>query len=160
MTEKPDRKRRHRRYINRPFEFPASVQGQLNTVFICFASVVHHAQQFEEVFEGLLTALNNVAPQPVTAEDLENNRSIGLPASKARSDTRVDYLAKRKQISTALKQKSFLLHRYFMERTRELDSDRGRRQMMTELLRIEHNLVRSRLAISRYWIAIWEDPPS
>ena len=157
MDEQPDGKRRYRRYIERPFGFPDSVQGQLNAVFICFASVVHHAQQFEEVLEELLTGLNNVASQPVTAQDLESNRSIGLPASRASNETRVDYLAKRKLISTTLKQKSFLLHRFFMERASKLDSDSGRRQMIAELLRIEHNLVLSRLAISRYGIAIWQE---
>ena len=160
----------NRRYRARPFEFPESVQDQLNAVFRCYGSVVHHAQQFEVVFGGMLTAYNRITSNPFTVEDIESNKSIelivckGLIASKIRrhasNQVKIDYLSKRKLLSTTLREKRFLLHRFFIERDSELYSDCGRRQMIAELLRIEHNLDRSRLAIIAYGIAIWLEPLS
>ena len=142
-------------------QFPESVQDQLNAVFICFASVVHHAQQFEEVLERFLTTYNRVTSDSVTVADMGSSKSIGLIVSKTRKHARkhekVRYFSTRKLLATTLREKRYLLHRFFIKREAEFDSARGRRLLMAELLRIERNLVRSRIALGSMETSIWQD---
>ena len=151
----------NRRYRARPFEFPESVQDQLNAVFACFGSAVRHSQLFEEELERFLTAYNLVTSDSVTVEDMGSGKSIWVVVSRVRryvgKQEKIDYFRIMKLLSTTLRKRELLLHKFFLNREARFHSHMGRRRLIVELLRIEHNLDRSRLALNSMESALWRD---
>ena len=140
---------------------PARVQIQCNDVFAYYGSVARDAQRFEEELERFLATYNRVTSDSVTAADMGSGKSIGLIVSRTRKHARkhekVRYFSTRKLLATTWREKRYLLHRFFIEREAEFHSVRGRRLLMAELLRIERNLVRSRIALGSMETSIWQD---
>ena len=151
----------NRGYRWRPFSRSAAVQNQLNAVFACFGSAVRHSQLFEEELERFLTAYNLVTSDSVTVEDMRSGKSIGVVVSRLRryvgKQEKNDYFRIMKLLSTTLRERELLLHKFFLNREARFHSHMGRRRLIAELQRIEHNLDRSRLALNSMESALWRD---
>jgi hypothetical protein len=96
-------------------------EGQLNAVFACFGSVAQHAQMFEEALGNFLLAYNNVRPEKMSAQELEEltqnmqGRTMGQLLYELKSRVTFNAGDYRERMEAALKARNYLMHKWFLE---------------------------------------------
>ena len=88
-------------------------------------------------------------------DDIGDNNDDGL-LGRVRQFVGVSDESIEQGFTTALNERNFLIHRFFLERNSDLESTEGRMKLLYELNRIERNLDSSRVAINAMRIAMSE----
>ena len=132
-----------------------SNEGQINAVFACFGSAVQRAQLIEQGLQRFLVIYNKITSDTMTEEDIEKKTLAGL-RREIRKHITINDDSVEKEFSTALAERNFLIHRFFLERNPLLASREGRMQLLAELVDIEANLEHCRVIINAMRIAMCE----
>lgn len=143
-----------RSYTGESLRMLESEEGQLNAVFACFGSAVQHAQLFEQGLARFLAMYNKVASHSINIEDIEHRKTMGQLLDKFGRHITIEDKSIEEGFATALRERNYLAHHFFLERNSALESNEGRRQLLSELTRTEANLDRCRVAINAMRIAM------
>ena len=141
-------------YTDESLRMLQSGEGQLNAVFACFGSAVQHAQLFEQGLTRFLTMYNKVASDQVSVDDIGHKMTMGQLLRKVGQHVTINDNSVEERFSTALMERNYLIHRFFLERNTLLQSSEGRMQLLSELVGIEANLEGSRVTINAMRIAM------
>lgn len=114
-------------------------EGQLDAVFACFGSAAQHAQMFEAELKRFLVAYNKIANTHIV-ELRTSKKTMGALLTEMRKYVRFDDDEIDAKIEGALKGRNFLMHHFFLERDEKLGNQKGRMELLAELLRIETDL--------------------
>lgn len=135
-------------------------EGQLNAVFACFGSVAQHAQMFEEALGNFLLAYNNVRPEKMSAQELEEltqnmqGRTMGQLLYELKSRVTFNAGDYRERMEAALKARNYLMHKWFLERRDAFNSEAGRMALLQELVDKEQLLDSARIMANAMRIAM------
>ena len=155
-------------YTSESLKMLESKEGQLNAVFACFGSAAQHGQILEATLDELIRSLDSLAGQASPLAGLLDGASNAHRRAVRRKQTigqLIGELKKRVTISdewvwetleTALEQRNFLIHRYFLERADRFDSHSGRIRMLKELALIEGALNKATRITSGMRVAVDE----
>ena len=131
-----------------------SREGQLNAVFACFGSAAQHAQLFEQGLTRFLVMYNKIASDTVSVDDIGKKETMGQLIHKVGQYVEISDHSVEEGFSTALAERNFLMHRFFLERNSQLATCAGRMQLLSELVGIEADLERCRVTINAIRIAM------
>ena len=145
---------RQRGYTTESLKMLETEEEQLNAVFACFGSAVQHSQLFEQGLTRFLKMYNKIASDSLSIDDLGKKMTMGQLLSKVRQRVTIKEDSVEEGFSTALDQRNYLVHRFFLERNSGLESTEGRMGLLTELVEIERNLERCRVMINAMRIAM------
>ena len=143
-------------YTSESLKMLESEEGQLNAVFACFGSAVQHAQLFEQGLTRFLTMYNMISSPSVRIEDIGTKMTMGRLLHKVSQHVAIDDSAVEEGFNRALEERNYLIHRFFLERSSELNSTEDRMQLLSDLVSIEANLERCRVLINAMRIAMCE----
>lgn len=143
-------------YTEESLKMPQSREGQLNAVFACFGSAAQHAQLFEQGLTRFLVMYNKIASDTVSVDDIGRKMTMGQLLRKVGQHVTISDHSLEERFSTALTERNFLIHRFFLERNSLLGSSEERMQLLSELVDIEANLERCRVTINAMRIAMCE----
>lgn len=141
-------------YTSESLKMLESEEGQLNAVFACFGSAVQHAQLFEQGLARFLTTYNKISSDPISVEEIVHKKTMGQLIRRFGKHITVSDESITEGFSIALKERNYLVHHFFLERDSELRSNAGRMQLLVELVSIEKNFDRCRVAINAMRIAM------
>ena len=144
------------RYTDESLKMLESKEGQLNAVFACFGSATQHAQLFEQGLTRFLTIYNKIASDSVRIDDIGQKLTMGGLLKRIRRHVTINDDSVEEGFSSALKERNYLVHRFFLERDPQLRSTEGRMELLSELIAIENNLERCRIMINAMRIAMCE----
>jgi len=123
-----------------------SEEGQLNAVFACFGSAAQHAQFFEEALADFLLAYNQACNKSLSVADLEavdmklRKKTMGTLLVDFKKYAKISDNNVIKYMDTALVNRNFLMHRFFLERGDYFKTEAGRMGLLKELVGIEQQL--------------------
>ena len=143
-----------RGYTDESLRMLQSGEGQLNAVFACFGSAAQHAQLFEQGLTRFLIMYNKIASDSVSVDDIGQKMTMGQLLRKVGQHVTISDNSVEEGFSTALMDRNYLIHRFFLERNPLLGSSEGRMQLLSELVGIEANLERCRVMINAMRIAM------
>ena len=141
-------------YTSESLRMLESEEGQLNAVFACFGSAVQHAQLFEQSLTRFLMMYNKISSDSVSVEDIGRKMTMGKLLSRVRKYIVFTDDAIEERFSTAVDQRNYLSHRFFLECSSALESTEGRLQLIYYLTRVERILDRSRVTVNSMRIAM------
>lgn len=145
-----------RGYSSESLRMLETEEGQLNAVFAYFGSVVQHAQLFEQGLTRFLTMYNRILSDTLAIDDIGDKMTMGQLLGKVRRFVELSDESIEKGFTTALHDRNYLIHRFFLERNSDLELTEGRMKLLYELNQIERNLDKSRVAINAMRIAMCE----
>ena len=131
-----------------------SEEGQLNAVFACYGSAAQHAQLFEQGLARFLVIYNKITSDSIGVDDVGHKMTMGQLLNKLRQHVTIDDNSVEEWFDAALKERNYLIHRFFLERDQGLKSAEGRMELLAELVKIEANLNRCRVMINAMRIAM------
>lgn len=131
-----------------------TAEGQKNAVFACFGSAVQHAQLFEQGLERFIGAYNTITSESLRTDDIGRKMTMGQLLHRVRQYVTTNSDSIEKDFTAALEQRNYLIHRFFLERAREVSSGEGRLRLLSELLRMQARFERCRVAIDAMRIAM------
>ncbi len=123
-------------------EMLKSEEGQLNAVFACFGSAAQHGQFFEEALADFLCAYNRLCQTSFTISDLDHleakfaRQTMGVLLSELRKHVRIGDENVVVLMDEALKKRNFLMHNFFRQRNEAFQTEKGRMDMLKELVEI------------------------
>lgn len=138
-----------------------SPEGQLNAAFACFGSAAQHAQLFEEALVRFLSAYNRISGHAVSLDDLEayerslNKKTMGQLLRELSKYVTIEDSEATTDLDDSLEQRNFLMHRFFLVKMNEFETEEGRLGLIKELLAIESVLDRSRIRLNAMRIAMY-----
>ena len=141
-------------YTSESLRMLDSEEGQLNAVFACFGSAVQHAQLFEQSLTRFLMMYNKISSDSASIEDIGRKMTMGELLRKVRKYVAITDDAIEERFSTAVEQRNYLSHRFFLECSSALESTEGRLQLIYYLTRVERILDRSRVTVNSMRIAM------
>ena len=144
------------RYSNESLKMLKTEEGQLNAVYACFGSAVQHAQLFEQALTRFLTIYNRIAADSVSFDDIGRKWTLGQLLRKVRQHVRFDDESVDHSFEVALKNRNFLIHHFFLDRSSALSTTEGRLALLNELIGIESDLERCRVTVNAMRIAMCE----
>ena len=121
-------------------------EGQNNAVFACYGSASQHAQLLEEQLKQFLLAYNKLRNTDWKLEDIEEfgdstkKMTMGALLRQMQKHVRFNEQGVVDTIETVLKNRNFLIHRYFLERDDWFKTKKGRMMMIEELVKLERQL--------------------
>ena len=147
-----------RGYTEESMKMLESEEGQSNAIFACCGSAVQRAQLFEQSLTRLLQVYSEITADTVGIDDIGKRMTIGQLLKKVRQRIAISSDSVEDRLSGALEQRNFLIHRFFLERGSQLNQERGRKQLLKELLGIHtilddaSTLINAmRIAMCRAW---------
>ena len=143
-----------RGYTDESLRMLESGEGQLNAVFACFGSAAQHAQLFEQGLARFLIMYNKIASDSVSVDDIGQKLTMGQLLRRVGQHVTINDNSVEERFSTALIERNYLIHRFFLERNPLLASSEGRMQLLSELVGIEANLESCRVTINAMRIAM------
>ena|SRR5215510_6004284 len=127
-------------------EMLKSEEGQLNAVFACFGSAAQHGQFFEAAVGDFLLAYNRVLKKSLTLSDLDaletdlQKKTLGALLGQFRKHVTISEDEVSALLSDALQKRNFLIHRFFLDRQEKFRTEKGRFEMLSELVAIDVQL--------------------
>ena len=139
-----------------------SEEGQLNAVFACFGSAAQHSQYYEAALEEFLVVYNETFKKSLTLQDLEaietklRKKTIGALLREFRKYVTINDGTIEQFLDNALQKRNFLIHDFFRQRQEKFRTNKGRMEMLAELVGIENELKRATDLINGMRVAISE----
>lgn len=133
-------------YTEKSLSMLLTAEGQLNAVFACFGSTSQHAQLFEAELKRFLLAYNKILKTNWTVEDVEGfsrehrKMTMGALLKQIRKYVKFDHPGIGITLDAVLKNRNFLAHQYFLERSNNFKNKKGRMAMLRELVMFEQQL--------------------
>ena len=131
-----------------------SEEGQTNAIFACFGSAVQHSQLFEQGLDRFLIIYNKITSDSVSIDDIGQQMTMGQLLHRVREHVTFDDKAIEEQFSAVVKERNYLIHRFFLERDPQFKSTEGRFQLLSQLQETEENLDTCRVMINAMRIAM------
>ena len=97
---------------------------------------------------------NKISSESVSVEDIGHKMTMGQLLSKVEQHVSFSDESITEGFSTALKERNYLTHRFFLEKDSALGSVDGRMQVLAELVKTEANLEHCRVLINAMRIAM------
>ena len=148
-------------YTDESLRMLESKEGQLNAVFACFGSAAQRGLDYEVALENFLVAYNKIF-KGLTQQDLEaieiklQNKTIGLLLQEFEKYVTVSDSTINELLKNARKRRNFLIHHFFRERQEKFKTEKGRMEMLRELVDIEKELEMAAKLINGIRVAVSE----
>lgn len=140
-----------------------SDEGQMNSVFAIFGSAVQNAQFFEAALGNFLLVSNKFRKREMTLQDFEifdqklQKKTMGTLLKDLLNMVSVKDERVTDCFETALRDRNFLMHHFFRERTEEdFGNELGRMEMIAELNEIDSNLQQATIIMNAMRLALIE----
>ena len=123
-----------------------SEEGQTNAIFACFGSAAQHGWLFEVALEEFLLTYNKLCKKSLDLNDLEfyeknlRKQTMGRLLAKFRKNVTIDDDAVEQCMDSALQKRNFLIHHFFRNRQEKFHTEKGRMELLAELVAIECEL--------------------
>ena len=136
-------------YTSESLRMLESKEGQLNAVFACFGSAAQRGQFYEVALDKFLWVYNKICKESLTLQDLEiiktkktkfQKQPMGALLKKFKKYVTIDDDRVEQCLDSALVKRNFLIHDFFLEREKKFDTEKGRREMVRELIGIQKEL--------------------
>jgi hypothetical protein len=119
-------------------EMLKSEEGQLNAVFACFGSAAQKAQYFERALAGFLLDYKKLTQKDIQLHEIDSDkRTLGMLLNSFKGKAKITDQEIVMLMETAVPNRNFLMHRYFLNREDKLSSKEGRMEMLSELVRLD-----------------------
>ncbi len=141
-------------FSNESLRMLDSEEGQLNAVFACFGSAAQHGQLFEQGLTRFLMVCSKAGLVSISNIDTTNKMTMGQLFREVRKHVTIIDNWVEEDFLTAIQQRNFLIHRFFLERSAQLRSSSGRVELLNELVSMELNLDRCHTLINAMRIAM------
>ena len=139
-----------------------SEEGQTNAIFACFGSAAQHGWLFEVALEEFLLTYNKLCKKSLDLNDLEaiekklSKQTMGRLLAEFRKHVTIDDHTVEQCMDSALQKRNFLIHHFFRKRQEKFRTEKGRMELLAELVAIERELKHAtdltngmRVAVSR-----------
>lgn len=132
-------------YTNESLRMLKSKEGQLNAVFACFGSAAQRGLDYEIALEKFLLTFNKIFKK-LTQQDLEaietelQKKTIGSLLKEFKKHVTVSDSTIKQFLDNARDKRNFLIHHFFRQRQAKFDTEKGRMEMLAELVSIEKEL--------------------
>jgi hypothetical protein len=153
-------------YSSESLQMLQTPEGQSNAVFACFGSAAQHAQLFEQALKRFLIVYNHVLTpgnlSPGELEELEDKlqrlqrQTMGTLLKGLKKHISFDEEAVLRRLDSALQERNRLMHSFFLEHGEDLATERGRIDLLKNLVAIEQKLDRARITVNAMRIAMCE----
>ena len=136
-------------YTSESLRMLKTKEGQLNAVFACFGSAAQHSYFFEAALGEFLLVYNKILKTSLTLQDLETietkiqKKTMGALLSEFRKYVTIHDNTIEQYLDNALKKRNFLIHHFFGQREKKFQTEKGRIEMLKELVGIQKELERA-----------------
>lgn len=133
-------------YTSKSLRMLKTKEGQLNAVFACFGSAAQHSYFFEAALGEFLLVYNKILKKSLTLQDLETietkiqKKTMGALLSEFRKYVKIHDSTIEQYLDNALKKRNFLIPHFFRQRQKKFHTEKGRMEMLKELVGIEKEL--------------------
>jgi hypothetical protein len=148
--------------MSESLEMLKSEEGQLNAVFACFGSAAQHCQFFEAALGEFLLVYNKIRGTSLTLQEFEameaklQRWTMGQLLKEFKNHVKVGDVTVAAFLDAALEKRNFLMHHFFRDRQAMFNGEKGRMELLRELVEIDKHLETATTVINAMRLAMCE----